>query len=440
MAQTPKHLVDVFGDEPINYYGHADINRLSFLRTNYDFLHKALVHPSTQFLLLDGLSPPIVEVTPRPPNALPSADERENPPFKARPPIHKLVFLSYDQVKGFVGEPFKENEATQVKQWDSKRDAVGAGRPLLVFLGIEETKNDADFSYEHENNCSYRGRAHFAVDISEGYLKSAALQQEAAKLKKDHAELANGFEIRFNPFGIRLTVEESTLLAQARQYVDWNARNRFCGGCGALNMSVNGGCKLTCPPTDAGKELDPCPTRGAITNLHFPRTDTSIIAAVINYQGTKILLGRGRRFPEGFYSCLAGFLEPAETIEDCVRREIWEEAGVKVGRVVMYSTQPWPYPANIMVGCIAQIADDSEASHKIHLGHDPELADAQWYTYDEAREALKYSGIGTFGKRPEGLAKGAPQLPAPEAVAWTLIDAVVNDRVRGLSTSKQPKI
>lgn len=173
-------------------------------------------------------------------------------------------------------------------------------------------------------------------------------------------------------------------------------------------MSVNAGSKLTCPATDNGVAKGECPTRGVISNLHFPRTDTSIISAVINYAGDKILLGRGKRFPEGFYSCLAGFLEPAETIEDCVRREIWEESGVTVGRVVMHSSQPWPFPANIMIGCVAQVTDPGEKAHAIHFGHDPELADAKWFSFQEIKECLRLAETGTFTERPKGLAEGAP--------------------------------
>lgn len=429
-------LTDIFGDEPTNYYGSSFLNRLSFLRENYTFLHQAVIHPSTKFLLLDGLSPPIVPIE----NVVESSGAN-HPPFKSRSPAHKLVYTNYANIKDFVGEPFKEPEAEQVANWVSTRDAVGIGRPLIVFLGIQEvpisekTREDGVeyFTFDQKNSGIYHGTPYFVVDISENYLKSDRLKEQASVIKAANDELKNGFSIRFNPFGFRLSGEESGFLAQARQYVDWNSRNRFCGGCGLPNFSVNGGTKLVCPSKDNGKDLPPCATRGVISNLQFPRTDVSIIAAVINYSNDKILLGRGKRFPPGFYSTLAGFLEPAETIEECVRREIWEEAGVKVGRVVMYSSQPWPYPANIMIGCVAQVTDPSEEAHKIHLGHDPELADAQWYSYDELREYLKVAGSGSFAKRPDGLPEGAPQLPPPEAVAWILIDAVVNSRIKGLA-------
>lgn len=115
-------------------------------------------------------------------------------------------------------------------------------------------------------------------------------------------------------------------------------------------MSVNAGTKRVCPPTDlAGvpeggepKKRADCATRHGVSNLNFPRTDPTVIMAIVSSDGTKLLLGRGKRYPPGWYSTLAGFLEPGESIEEAVRRETWEESGVHVGRVVIHSSQPWP--------------------------------------------------------------------------------------------------
>ena len=88
--------------------------------------------------------------------------------------------------------------------------------------------------------------------------------------------------------------------------------------------------------------------------------------AILNADGSKILLGRQKAWPAYFYSCLAGFLEPGESVEEAVRRETWEESGVTVGRVVVHSTQPWPYPASLMIGCVGQATPEGE---KIYLKH-----------------------------------------------------------------------
>ena len=149
----------------------------------------------------------------------------------------------------------------------------------------------------------------------------------------------------------------AAIYAQARALMDWNTRNTFCGTCGHRTLSVNAGTKRACPPTDAARTAEglpqdrpECNTRTTLSNLSFPRTDPTIIVAVVSADGKRILLGRGKRFPPKWYSTLAGFIEPAESIEDAVRREVWEEAGVTLSRVVIHPSQPWPYPANLMIG------------------------------------------------------------------------------------------
>src|SRR3984957_8370355 len=175
-----------------------------------------------------------------------------------------------------------------------------------------------------------------------------------------------------------------------RTLLDWNFRNTFCGTCGHRTLSVNAGAKRVCPPTDAAEtpsERPPCSTRTTLSNLTFPRTDPTIIVAVISHDSKRLLLGRQKRWPPYWFSTLAGFIEPAESIEDAVRREVWEEAGVTLSRVVIHSSQPWPYPANLMIGAIGQVSD--EVHEKISLEHDPELEDARWFPVDEVQEALR---------------------------------------------------
>lgn len=134
-------------------------------------------------------------------------------------------------------------------------------------------------------------------------------------------------------------------------------------------------------------------------NPKFPRTDPTVIMAIVNHAGDKVLLGRQRRWPDHFFSCLAGFCEPAESVEEAVRREAWEESGVRVGRVVVHSSQPWPYPASLMLGCIGEALPDGE---DINLGHDPELHQADWYPISFVREMLSKPAAGLEEGPPEG--------------------------------------
>lgn len=228
----------------------------------------------------------------------------------------------------------------------------------------------------------------------------------------------------------------AAIYAQGRALLDWNARNPYCAGCGQKTISVNSGTKRSCPPTDYANSTDAstpitradCPTRHGISNLSFPRTDPTVIMAVVSHDNQRILLGRGKRFPPYWYSTLAGFCEPAESVEEAVRREVWEESGVLLGRVVIHSTQPWPYPANLMIGAIAQALPDGE---EILLKHDPELEDAKWVSFDEVRKGLKV-GTSGIGEGPSAeYTEGELRLPPRTAIDNQLLTAVVNGFLGG---------
>ena len=237
----------------------------------------------------------------------------------------------------------------------------------------------------------------------------------------------------------------AAIYAQARALLDWNARNPFCGQCGQPTLSINAGTKRTCPPTDMASlptsigsataaqpsnptERPPCATRKGISNLSFPRTDPTVIMAVVSHDAQRILLGRQKRWPPYWYSTLAGFVEPAESVEEAVRREVWEESGVTLGRVVIHSTQPWPYPANLMIGAIAQTIAGGE---DVVLQHDPELEDAKWFELDEVVEALKVGTSGLGDAAGEGYIEGNLRLPPRTAIANQLLRAVVNGFLGG---------
>ena len=229
--------------------------------------------------------------------------------------------------------------------------------------------------------------------------------------------------------------------------MDWNARNPFCAQCGQPTLSINAGFKRTCPPTDWSTvgaaqgattaaapakptERAPCATRKGVHNIAFPRTDPTVIMAVVSHDGSRLLLGRGKRYPPHWYSTLAGFVEPAESVEEAVRREVWEESGVRLGRVVIHSTQPWPYPANLMIGAIAQAIPGGD---EIQLEHDPELEDAKWVSVAEVAQALR-AGTSVPGEAP-GAAynEGDLRLPPRTAIANQLLSAVVNGFLGGES-------
>lgn len=159
--------------------------------------------------------------------------------------------------------------------------------------------------------------------------------------------------------------EELGMLAMAKSILDWHSRHRFCANCGAPTQSTQAGFRRDCAACGA---------------QHFPRTDPVVIMLIT--RGDKCLMGRQARFAEKMYSCLAGFLEPGETIEDAVRRETFEEAGIRVGAVRYLASQPWPFPSNIMIGCVGEAI-----SEEINFDRE-ELQDARWFTKDDVKRML----------------------------------------------------
>jgi NAD+ diphosphatase len=179
---------------------------------------------------------------------------------------------------------------------------------------------------------------------------------------------------------------ELSAIAMAKSMVNWHQRHGYCANCGQRTAMKEGGWKRECPSCKAE---------------HFPRTDPVVIMLVTH--GDKCLLGRAPRFLPGMYSCLAGFVEAAETIEDAVRREVFEEAGIRCIDVSYYMTQPWPYPSSLMIGCTARATNEDIIVDRT------ELEDARWFDRDEVKLMITR-------KHPDGLAG-----PHPFAIAHHLL-------------------
>jgi NAD+ diphosphatase len=194
-----------------------------------------------------------------------------------------------------------------------------------------------------------------------------------------------GTELReLRPLAPMLPPDSATLLAYARALGLWRARHRFCGACGAPNGPARAGHVMRCSRTGCGHET-------------FPRLDPAIIVLVTSADGERALLGRQASWPPGRYSTIAGFVEPGESLEDAVIREVEEETGVHVGDVQYDSSQPWPFPSSLMLGFRAVAR-----SHEITL-RDGELEDARWFSRAD-------------------VAAGNPALPPPGAISARLID------------------
>ena len=174
----------------------------------------------------------------------------------------------------------------------------------------------------------------------------------------------------------------ASVAATAKGLLGWHRMHRFCSRCGAPSGMENGGWRRRCP---------------SCQGLHFPRTDPVVIMLVL--RGDNVLIGRQSTFPPGIYSLLAGFVEPGETIEDAVRRETLEETAVRVGRVGYLGCQPWPFPANLMLGCIGE-AETTE------ITRDPaELEDARWVDLAAMRRILRGEHAEILPPRKDAIAR-----------------------------------
>jgi NAD+ diphosphatase len=199
------------------------------------------------------------------------------------------------------------------------------------------------------------------------------------------------------PAGLReaateLPAEEAALAAYAGSLLAWHRRHRFCANCGAPTEPYDAGHERHCPACDAH---------------HFPRTDPVVIVRVTDGRD-RLLLGRQGRWPEGRFSLLAGFVEPGETLEEAVRREVAEESGIELGEVTYIASQPWPFPSSLMLG-FSGLATGGEPAPG-----DNELAEVRWFGRDEVERAAR--------------GEGQLALSPPYSIARRLIDAWLHGR------------
>ena len=231
---------------------------------------------------------------------------------------------------------------------------VPPGHPVLddagaepLFLGRDET-----------------GAPLFAADLSAWQPEDADAAELAAffdRSEQQHPALPDG-QVFAELRGLmtRLIRLEAELAATARAVLGWHRSHRFCAICGTQSVAAQGGWQRDCP---------------SCGGHHFPRTDPVVIMLITH--GNDVLIGRSPGWPEGMYSLLAGFVEPGETLESAVRREVFEESGIRVGAVGYLASQPWPFPSSLMFGCRGEAL-----SREITL--DPaELEDALWVSREE---------------------------------------------------------
>ncbi|THH29272.1 hypothetical protein EUX98_g4926 [Antrodiella citrinella] len=420
-----------------NFFSGSPLNRLSWLRTSQVFLNSVALSPSARWVLFKDGQPLVASE--------PSAE----PDKRGRKSLGRLTTA---EVRSLLGsDPFfaqGQNDGEVAPAGVSVLEADRLRGPPIVFLGLHEPNSEggadalpsSDFSAKIDAAAvaeKIKGTPYFTLDVSaveqkhlDEVIHSAEARQHGTKLGFTDAR---GALYAFTSFDAAVT-------AEGKSMVDWNARNKFCPSCTSPIYSVWAGWKLSCssllPWADnAGRK--PCPTATGLNNFSHPRTDAVVIMAVLNEANDKVLLGRNRKWANSFYSALAGFIEPGESLEDAVKRELWEEAGLKVWGIRYHSTQPWPFPANLMVGFYA-IADPSLPT-RVDL--DNELEDAKLFTREEILAVLDHPDGTNMGPREtkpqdspkagaEALAEPPFRLPPTTAIAGVLI----SDWARGKTT------
>lgn len=208
---------------------------------------------------------------------------------------------------------------------------------------------------------------------------------------------ASGDRVPLRQAAARLSLADGGLAAYTAALLNWHRRHRYCSACGHGSDLTEGGLTRVCP--NCGAE-------------HHPRTDPVVIMLVED--GDRLLLGRQAAWPTGRYSALAGFVEPGESLEEAVAREVLEEAGVRVGTVSYISSQPWPFPASLMLGFTATYEDGEPT-----IG-DEELQDVRWFTRSELEHAAAQPESDNWGS--PGDPGGELALPPRLAIARRLIE------------------
>ncbi|XP_021370899.1 peroxisomal NADH pyrophosphatase NUDT12-like isoform X2 [Mizuhopecten yessoensis] len=327
-----------------NYFSLNNLDRMAENRKDKDWLQSRLKKETTRFIIFSDLKP-LVRL---------SGDATQR--YK-----YTLVRLAYSDIEFLL----KTN-------------------PLLVFLGVESDESTKDNSTVLDE----AGQALFALDVTD-------TDESKFKTLVGEAEFTTSYHVL-----MQLEPSDAGIFAEARSLLDWLDRYKFCATCGSATTVAEGGYKRIC-------DNKSCRTNKGIHNTCYPRTDPSVIMLVVSPDGKRCLLGRKKQFPAKMYSCLAGFMEPGEALEDTCRREVYEESGVRVGRVDYHSSQPWPFPCSLMLGCLAHAT-----SENIKVGED-EMEDVQWFRRSELVQMLTK-------QHPQGL-----YIPPEQAIAHQIIKAWV---------------
>lgn len=411
------HLTTVNELQNNMYFGKEVVNRVSFLRENSKFITKAITHPNCRFLFYHKTDPLVAKSWKDKLILLTNGDNYQSGPEKVSKGLNNL-----DIWKKTLDRWTQENETQDAKLRDDEQ-------PTVHFLGLEDESVGLKLEdHDHLNlDDRYKGIPYFAIDVTTSpTLKEGILNLISESTGVDKSEI---FFTTSRKHYLTFSDESASLYSHGKMFLDWLNRNRFCPGCGSKVIPIHAGGKIKCTndkviaKRDDGRDKYDCPVKNThVSNVSFPRTDAVIITAITNKDRSKILLSLNKRHKIAqMYSCTSGFMEPSETVEVATKREIWEETGVACSKIDIVMTQPWPFPGNLMIGCLAEV-DFNNDNEIIDLGHDNELYDARWFDIEFIRKLVyPETDDNNVDSNPEGIF-----IPMAESIAYTLIKLVVD--------------
>jgi len=272
-----------------------------------------------------------------------------------------------------------ENETTRfIPVWNLKNLVADEHVPRPIYLSprnVQDLLSDAESTVLLGMTPE---RTYFAIGLS----------SDEDSLPSELTNLGEFRDLRW--IASMLDERDIALLAYAQAMTYWHCRHKYCGDCGSPTHSLEGGMLRECTNEACGQQ-------------HFPRTDPAIIVLITH--GERCLLGRKSWWPEGMYSNVSGFVEPGESLEDALVREVREETGAEVVEMTYHSSQPWPFPSSLMLGFTAVVASET-----IQIDED-ELEDAAWFSREAMRRRLQ---------------QGILRLPMPVSISFRLIEEWYN--------------
>lgn len=291
----------------------------------------------------------------------------------------------------------------------------------IYWLGFDDNNITNN---EIENNLKDEKIPIYAIDISKSNELKEYIENEILE-KSNFTFIDNMKEI------LNLENKFATIYSYSKMFIDFLNKNNYCPSCGGHVISVDLGSRFYCLNDGIDKSIK-CKVNLKSNNLQYPRTDPVVIISIFDENGRILLGNNNKRHPiinsKKFYSCFAGFMEPGETIEFACMREVYEETGLKIDcrDIKIIESQPWPFPANLMIGCLGILRSNQTNDDKININLDKELDDVRWFDSTIVNKVLNKEIKGVLNE-----SNIEWYVPSVESVAGRLIERSVKECTKG---------